>query len=154
MNDNNDNEVLENKDSDFTYRDMENLKLAYIDIDKWIFKELTKEEASKLIEIFSFSGLEKDYNSSLTTEPIIKLYDNKFLVIPPVLASYQSERYSLQIFDKIIAFKQRNKEKNVVTDDARREELFCDKLDILFNSYKYKKQGYQDRKYRYRLYCL
>ncbi|WP_415841431.1 hypothetical protein, partial [Paenibacillus xylanexedens] len=79
-------------------------------------------------------------HSSFITEPIIKLANGKYIIIPTTLFDFQIERYVLQVFDKHIGFKQKMKLK-VQTDDYKREDIFTAKLNILFNDFKFKNDG-------------
>ncbi|MFC5559438.1 hypothetical protein ACFPN4_10100 [Ureibacillus thermophilus] len=122
-----------------TLEEINGLKILEIDINKWKLRSLSKEQAMQLLDILSYNGQKKlnSIYSSLISEPIIKLPDNRYIVIPSSLAFYQAERYTLQVFDRFISYYQ-NKGEKVHTDDYKREDIFVNKLNRLFANFKYK----------------
>lgn len=129
------------KNKEIHLEDVRGFRLVDITVDDWELKNINKEQVAELLEIFSYTGKKKfnTINSTFTTEPIIKMPNGDYKVIPSSLSGYQAERYSMQVFDKLIDYYQNVEKEEVLTDDMKREFLFVDKLNILFKQFKYKK---------------
>ncbi|PWW20221.1 hypothetical protein DFO73_11635 [Cytobacillus oceanisediminis] len=131
-----------NKNQEISYDKVNNFKLMEVNPEKWNLRSLTLDKAKDMLEILSFNG-QKKFNrihSSLISEPIIKMPDSRYIIIPSAIFSHEPERYSLQVFDKHISYYQ-NIGQEVPTDDDRREVIFVEKLYKLFRDFKYKKDS-------------
>ncbi|MBP2244258.1 hypothetical protein [Paenibacillus xylanexedens] len=119
-----------------------NIEIVELNFEEWPLEKLDEKSLNLLLEMFSYNGIKKEQtiHSSFITEPIIKLANGKYIIIPTTLFDFQIERYVLQVFDKHIGFKQKMKLK-VQTDDYKREDIFTAKLNILFNDFKFKNDG-------------
>lgn len=120
-----------------------NIEIVELNIKEWPLEKLDEKSLNLLLEMFSYNGIKKEQtiHSSFITEPIIKLASGKYILIPTTLFDFQIERYVLQVFDRHIDFKQQKMKLKVQTDDYKREDIFTAKLNILFNSFKFKKDG-------------
>ncbi|KAB2332236.1 hypothetical protein F7731_16815 [Cytobacillus depressus] len=121
---------------------LDDFRILEINPSKWKLRTLTYEIVGNLLEMFSYNGQKKlgVIHSSLISEPIVQLPDSRYIVIANIILTHEPERYSLQVFDKYISHYQNHGVK-VPTDDSRREDIFIDRLNYVFNNYKYKKDS-------------
>lgn len=100
-------------------------------------KGLEFQKYSDLLDMFSFNGNNKfkRIHSSLVTEPFIELSGERYCTVPMFLHYYETQRYTLQIFDKYIDYYEKNSTLTVIKDDFRRESLLTERLDSIFEGF-------------------